>query len=117
MDWYPRNPRHYRRKTRGLTLAAHGAYGLLIDEYMDTEEPIPDNDRALAAVRVERLGRDGCSQFKSEWIEAIPQRPDSYVGGDDEGSARRDNKELKRQLKNCRKISASRLRRLKALKS
>ena len=64
MDWYPRNPRHYRRKTRGLTLAAHGAYCLLIDEYMDTEEPLPDNDRALAAVC-------GCSV--DEWLEVADE--------------------------------------------
>lgn len=51
MDWYPRNPAHYRRSTIGWRdLALHGAYNLLIDYYYMTGEPIPDNDETIATI-------------------------------------------------------------------
>lgn len=50
MDWYPFYPRRYRRSTRHLCPYQDGLYRRLIDEYMDTEEELPDNDSALARI-------------------------------------------------------------------
>ena len=50
MDWYKRYPLDYRTATYGLTLEEHGAYNLLIDHYMLTEEPIPADDKSIAAI-------------------------------------------------------------------
>jgi uncharacterized protein YdaU (DUF1376 family) len=49
-DWFPWFPIKFRRKTRHLGLAEDGAYRRLIDEYMTTGEPLPDNDVALARI-------------------------------------------------------------------
>ena len=49
-DWYPRYPTLYRADTYHLSLAEHGAYCLLIDEYMTARRPLPDNDAALARI-------------------------------------------------------------------
>lgn len=50
MDWYPWNPTRFKRKTYRLSLAEDGAYRRLIDEYMITGVPLPDDDRALARI-------------------------------------------------------------------
>lgn len=50
MDWYKRFPTPYRADTWSLTLAEHGAYNLLLDHYYTTERPLPNEDRALAAI-------------------------------------------------------------------
>ena len=50
MDWYPWNPTRFKRKTYRLSLAEDGAYRRLIDEYMMTRAPLPDDDRALARI-------------------------------------------------------------------
>ncbi len=50
MEWYKRRPGNYRRKTRHLSLAEHGAYNLLIDEYYSVESPLPADDHALASI-------------------------------------------------------------------
>lgn len=50
MDWYPRYPRRYRRDTLLLSLAAHGAYNLIIDWYMEYEQAPPDDDVAIARI-------------------------------------------------------------------
>lgn len=50
MDWYPWNPTRFKRKTYRLSLAEDGAYRRLIDEYMITRAPLPDDDRALARI-------------------------------------------------------------------
>ena len=49
-DWYPFDPTEYRRKTYHLCAAADGIYRRLIDEYMLTRAPLPDNDAALAGI-------------------------------------------------------------------
>ena len=64
MDWYPRYPRRYRADTLKLSLAAHGAYGLLIDWYMDNEQAPPDDDAALAKIV-------GCTA--KEWAKVGPE--------------------------------------------
>ena len=63
LDWYPFYVVAYRRDTSHLTLAEHGAYRRLIDEYMTCGGPLPDNDRALAAII-------GCTL--DEWIFVAP---------------------------------------------
>ena len=50
MEWYPFYPLKYRVETRHLNLAEHGVYRLLIDEYMMTGGPLPDNDQILARI-------------------------------------------------------------------
>jgi uncharacterized protein YdaU (DUF1376 family) len=39
--WYPRYIEDYRGDTKRLSLAEHGAYNLLLDEYYATGEPLP----------------------------------------------------------------------------
>lgn len=50
LDWYPWHIQKYRRATTHLGLAEDGAYRRLIDEYMMTHAPLPDNDAALARI-------------------------------------------------------------------
>ena len=50
MEWFPWYPALYRSDTMHLTLAEDGAYRRLIDEYMVTRSPLPDNDAALARI-------------------------------------------------------------------
>ena len=45
--WYPRYSGDYRAKTAGLSLIQHGAYTLLLDEYYNTEKPLPANASVL----------------------------------------------------------------------
>lgn len=49
-DWYPFNPTEYRRDTYHLCAAACGIYRRLIDEYMLSRKPLPDNDASLAGI-------------------------------------------------------------------
>lgn len=58
--WYPWNPERFRRDTRGLSLAARGAYRELIDEYMSSGRPIPANAKKIAAI---------CGCTVEEWLE------------------------------------------------
>lgn len=50
MDWYPRYPVLWRTKTRHLDPFQEGCYLRLIDEYMETRQPLPDSDSALARI-------------------------------------------------------------------
>lgn len=58
MDWYPWYPGLYRAATRHLTLSEDGAYRRLIDEYMITRQPLPDDDASLARI---------CGISREEW--------------------------------------------------
>jgi uncharacterized protein YdaU (DUF1376 family) len=49
-DWYPWYARDFRKDTLHLTLAQDGAYRRLIDEYMLSAAPLPDDDVALARI-------------------------------------------------------------------
>ena len=62
--WYPWNPERFRRDTRGLGLRARGAYRELIDEYMSSGRPIPNDERKIAAIV-------GCSV--ETWREISPE--------------------------------------------
>jgi uncharacterized protein YdaU (DUF1376 family) len=50
MDWFPWYPERYRNKTLHLTAEQDGIYRRLIDHYMETRQPLPDNDYALARI-------------------------------------------------------------------
>lgn len=50
LEWYPWFPLSFRRKTYRLSLAEDGAYRRLIDEYMITRQPLPNDDGALARI-------------------------------------------------------------------
>lgn len=50
LDWYPFFVVDYRRDTYHLTLEEDGAYRRLIDEYMVTRAPLPNDDAALARI-------------------------------------------------------------------
>lgn len=50
LDWYPFYTADFRRDTLHLTLAEEGAYRRLIDEYMVSKGPLPDDDRVLARI-------------------------------------------------------------------
>lgn len=48
--WFPRYPSRWRRKTMHLCPYQDGLYGRLVDHYMETKEPLPDDDAALARI-------------------------------------------------------------------
>lgn len=48
--WYSFFPLRYRSKTMHLTCLQDGAFRRLIDEYMISRHPLPDNDHALARI-------------------------------------------------------------------
>lgn len=50
MDWYPFYPALFRADTMHLTAEQDGIYRRLIDHYMETGHPLPDNDTALARI-------------------------------------------------------------------
>jgi uncharacterized protein YdaU (DUF1376 family) len=50
MEWYPWYFELYAADTRHLSCIEHGAYRLLLDEYMRYRQPLPDNDRVLARI-------------------------------------------------------------------
>jgi uncharacterized protein YdaU (DUF1376 family) len=110
VNFYKRYPADYGKKTARLTLAQHGAYTLLLDEYYLTEAPLPGDlaelyriCRAMKAaeqeavkVVVERFfqaGEDGLLHNKratEELIEAAPAleaaRENGKKGGRPKGS-------------------------------
>jgi uncharacterized protein YdaU (DUF1376 family) len=62
-DWYPWYVQAWRKNTMHLGLAEDGAYRRLIDEYMMTRGPLPDNDAALARI---------IGSSKDEWLAVAP---------------------------------------------
>lgn len=48
--WYPFYPTRYQRETMHLTAEQDGAYRRLIDYYMTSGRPLPDNDVALRRI-------------------------------------------------------------------
>jgi len=50
MDWFPWYPERYKQKTLHLTAEQDGIYRRLIDHYMETRQPLPDSDFALARI-------------------------------------------------------------------
>jgi uncharacterized protein YdaU (DUF1376 family) len=50
LTWYPFFVTDYRRDTYHLSLEEDGAYRRLIDEYMITRQPLPNDEAALARI-------------------------------------------------------------------
>lgn len=50
MDWFPWFPEIYKADTMHLTCEQDGMYRRLIDHYMETRQPLPDNDFALSRI-------------------------------------------------------------------
>jgi len=48
--WYPFYPTRYQRDTMHLTAEQDGVYRRLIDHYMLTKQPLPDNNTALSRI-------------------------------------------------------------------
>lgn len=48
--WYPWYPTIFKSNTLHLTPEQDGLYRRLIDHYMESREPLPDNDHALARI-------------------------------------------------------------------
>jgi len=49
-EWYPWYPALYKADTMHLTAEQDGIYRRLIDHYMETRQPLPANDAALARI-------------------------------------------------------------------
>lgn len=48
--WYPWYPAAFRADTMHLSAEQDGIYRRLLDHYMETRQPLPDNDAALARI-------------------------------------------------------------------
>lgn len=77
MEYYRWNLAKYRKATRHLDPFQDGCYRRLIDEYMETREPLPDNDAALANIC--RIGIDRWLAEASSVIRAFFTPKDGYL--------------------------------------
>lgn len=57
MDWFPWYYKLYKKATMHLDPYQDGCYRRLIDHYMETRSPLPDNDVALARIVGDSLGQ------------------------------------------------------------
>lgn len=73
--WYPFYPFRYQRDTMHLTAEQDGAYRRLIDHYMITKRPLPDNDMALARI----AGIDATSNAISMLRAFFKQKSDGFL--------------------------------------
>lgn len=89
MDWFPWYPTDFRRDTYHLTLAEDGAYRRLIDEYMITRDPLPNDDAALARI----LGIP-----KAEWECLAPRVRMFFRARNDKLIHKRCERELRAQV-------------------
>jgi uncharacterized phage protein (TIGR02220 family) len=88
----------YRKKTAGLTLAEHGAYRLLIDEYMAQEGPLPASISSLFRI---------CSAMKKSERSAVTSVAESHFPIKPDGL--RHNERCDEELsKRVKKIEAAR---------
>lgn len=62
MNFYKRYPGDYRKKTARLTLAQHGVYTLLLDEFYLTEQPLPADYEQLFRI---------CTALKRDEQDAV----------------------------------------------
>jgi uncharacterized protein YdaU (DUF1376 family) len=69
MNYYRFFPEKYRLKTRHLNPYQDGCYRRLIDEYMNTRAPLPDDDEALAGVC--RISLDDWHKLASSKLRAF----------------------------------------------
>lgn len=77
MNFYPRYPGDYAKKTARLTLAEHGAYALLLDELYSSEEPLPaDTDELCRICRaISKAEREAVIRVVEKFF---PQGPDGF---------------------------------------
>lgn len=73
--WYPFYPFRYQRDTMHLTAEQDGAYRRLIDHYMITKRPLPDNDTALARI----AGLDATSNAISMLRAFFKHKDDGFL--------------------------------------
>lgn len=75
MNFYKRYPGDYRKKTARLTVAQHGVYALLLDEFYLTEQPLPADYEELYRI---------CCAMKRDEQEAVRVIADRFfpVGPD-----------------------------------
>lgn len=113
MEWYPWYPQLYQQKTLCLTLAEDGAYRRLLDAYMTSRQPLPDDNHALA-----RLIGVGIN----DWCAIAPKVRGYFVAEDGKLINQRCDTELFRQDQRTKKHSeiskkgaAARWRKNKAL--
>lgn len=76
MDWYPFYPALYRAHTMHLTAEQDGIYRRLIDYYMESRQPLPDNDFALA--RIAGVDSD-CFKHASSILRAFFEQKDGVL--------------------------------------
>ena len=88
MDWYPWFPHEFRRDTYHLSPAEDGAYRRLIDEYMVTRLPLPNDDAALARI----VGIP-----KAEWEDLAPRVRPFFRARNDRLYHKRCEQELRAQ--------------------
>jgi uncharacterized protein YdaU (DUF1376 family) len=68
MNWYPRYPALWKAKTMHLDPFQDGCYLRLVDHYMETRQPLPDNDSALAriiGISVDQWGGSGAEVVRA----------------------------------------------------
>ena len=74
--WFPFYPSRYKSDTMHLTAEQDGIYRRLIDHYMETKQPLPDNDIALSRI----AGVDSeCFEHASSIIRAFFKHGDGVL--------------------------------------
>lgn len=77
MNFYKRYMADYAQKTAQLSLAEHGAYTLLLDEFYSTEKPLPADYTALYRI---------CRAMDKREQEAVKFVADKYFPIDENGT-------------------------------
>jgi len=104
LDWYPWYVLDFRRDTLRLSLAQEGAYRRLIDEYMLTRGPLPDDDVSLARILGTGLpdwlnvAQAVRPYFKSKGGQLFHSRCDQEIRAQDMRSGRRSERARKGAL-------------------
>lgn len=97
MDWFPWYPSLYRADTLDLTLEQDGAYRRLIDHYMETRLPLPDNNNSLARIigisinDFQAIAEQVRSKFTTKAGELHLKRCDIELNRQDSISKKRSN--------------------------
>lgn len=100
-EWYPWNPSRFRADTMHLTAEQDGIYRRLIDHYMETELPLPDNDMALARIAgvSESCFKQSASMLKAFFMQEdgklYNKKCEEVLSEMDERSKKRSNRARK----------------------
>ena len=84
MNFYPRYPGDYAKKTARLTLAEHGAYALLLDELYSSEEPLPADTEELCRI---------CRAISKSERDAVIRVAEKFFPAGDDGLRRNERAE------------------------